>query len=162
MTTLRNITEEHRALELMVEREELTADDVKDTFEALSGEFNNKVESLVFVINNMDTDVIDAEIKRLADRKKVISNKKQQLVDYLKFGMEAVGEKKITLPLFTVTLVNGRDIAVVDTEGAIDPKFTVEKPATYSIDKRALLAALKVGEVDGAHLEKTAKSIRIK
>ena len=125
------------------------------------GVFNVKAVNVVYVINNMDSDVseIDEEIKRLQDRKKVIKNGEDRLRDYLKFNMEASGISKITCPLFTITLARGRDVVVIDDESLIPPEHIV---TTTRPDKSGLLKALKEGPVEGAHIEKSQPSLRIK
>jgi hypothetical protein len=163
MTTLRDITAEHNELALLVERDEFSADDVKDTFEALEGEFSAKAQSLVAVVNNMkaDTTAIDEEIQRLTARKKVMVNKQESLRSYLKMNMQASGITNIKCPLFSITLAKGRDVAVIDDEGAI-PEDYKEIVETTKIDKRAILADLKKGPISGARLEKSGESLRIK
>lgn len=163
MQKIHEIATQHRELSELVERDELTEDQVKDTFEALEGEMSAKAASLVAVIDNMsaDTTVIDAEIKRLQARKKVISNKQESLRGYLKENMKASGITNIKCPLFSITLAKGRDVAVVvDPELVPDHLVTVE--VVTKVDKSALLRELKEGSVPGARIDKTDSSLRIK
>lgn len=163
MTALHQITKEHRELALLVERDELTADDVRDTFEALEGEVSAKAASLVAVVDNIGADVkaVDDEIKRLQARKKVMTNKQQSLRDYLKMNMQATGISNIKCPLFSITLAKGRGVVVIDDEEKIPPGYrTVTK--VVKIDKVQLLKDLKLFKVKGAHIEKSDESLRIK
>lgn len=163
MTSLRDITAEHKELISLVEREEFSLDDVKDTLEAMEGEFNAKAQSLVAVINNFkaDTSIIDAEIKRLTDRKKVMVGKQDSLKEYLKTNMQASGITNIKCPLFSITLAKGRDIAVIVNASMI-PESLKEREVTERINKSKLLELLKTGPVSGARLEKSNESLRIK
>jgi hypothetical protein len=163
MTSLRDITADHKELISLVEREEFSLDDVKDTLEAMEGEFNAKAQSLVAVINNfkVDMSIIDTEIKRLTDRKKVMVNKQDSLKEYLKTNMQASGITNIKCPLFSITLAKGRDVAVIDDEALI-PEGYKEYVEVLKIDKAGILKALKEGPVDGARLDKSDESLRIK
>ena len=163
MSTLREITAEHMGLQQLVEREEFTLDDVKDTFEALAGEFTAKAQSLVYVVNNIsvDTTALDNEIKRLQARKTTLINKEKSLREYLKTNMQMAGMTKISCPLFTITLAKGRDVVQIDSESDIPDEY-VQIVQEARVDKRALLAALKNGPVNGASLVKSEESLRIK
>lgn len=163
MTALHQIAREHRELAKIVEQDELTAEDVADTFEALEGEISAKAASLVAVVDNINADVkaVDDEIKRLQARKKTMVNKQQSLRDYLKMNMQATGITNIKCPLFSITLAKGRDIVVIDDEDNVPPGYrTVTK--VVKIDKAQLLKDLKLFEVKGAHIEKSDESLRIK
>lgn len=163
MDKLHEIASQHKALSLMVEKEEMTFDDVKDTFEALEGEIELKSQSLVEVIDNMDCFVYAAEqeVKRLNKRIKAIKNRQESFRHYLKFNMQNTGISKISCPLFTITLVRGTEMAIVDDEEALDDKFVSVEVITKP-DKKKLLAALKLGEIEGAHIERGEQSLRIK
>jgi hypothetical protein len=134
-----------------------------DTMEALEGEFNDKAIAIVTVAQNIggDTDAIDNEIARLQARKKVMTNNQERLKDYLRENMEASGIKKIECPLFTINCVQGREVAVIDDEAALDDKYMKVK-TSITPDKAVLTADLKAGPVEGAHLERAKSSIRIK
>ena len=163
MSSLREITAEHSQLQQLVEREEFTLDDLKDTFEAIEGEFTAKAQSLVYVVNNLtaDTSLIDAEIKRLQARKQVLVNKEKSLRDYLKFNMQTAHMTKISCPFFTITLAKGRDVVQIDDESAL-PEDYREIVEVVKIDKAHLLRDLKAGPVSGASLVKSDESLRIK
>jgi len=163
MSTLREIADQHKQLALLVEAEEFTVDDVKDTFEALEGELSAKASSLIVVVNNFDSDIdaISNEIKRLQARKTVLTNKKDSLRDYLKMNMQAAGITSIKCPLFSITLAKGRDVVWIDSELDIPDDFKQEI-TTVKVDKVNLLKALKDGPVEGARLVKSDDSLRIK
>jgi hypothetical protein len=164
MTALHQITKEHRELALLVERDELTAEDVKDTFEALEGEVSAKAASLVAVVDNINSDVkaVDDEIKRLQARKKVMVSKQQSLRDYLKMNMQATGISNIKCPLFSITLAKGRDVVVIDDPEQI-PNCYKTVTETTAISKAGIMADMKIDiKVPGAHIEKSDESLRIK
>lgn len=165
MTTLYELTANHRQLQELVERDDNElAEAIADTFEAIEGEFNDKAVSLIAVVNNLssDTTAIDNEVKRLEERKKVIKNKQDQMREYLRMNMEAAGITNIKCPLFSITLAKGRDIVQIDDEKLIPAEYLNIK-TTYSPMKADILKALKSGEeIPGASITKSSTSLRIK
>lgn len=135
-----------------------------DTLGAMEGLIEKKAEQICFVVKNLDPSIegINAEIERLQARKKAITAKQDWLTNYLRENMERCGIKKIECPLFSITLAQGREIAVIDSHDAIPDEF-VKVKTSIDPDKNAIAAALKDGrEVPGAHLERAKSSIRIK
>ena len=161
---LYEITSDMVALHELANDPDIPEQAITDTLSGLEGEFKQKAIDLVHVVLNGSADIeaIDAEIKRLSDRKKHILNVHESLKSYLRQNMEATGTTKITSPLFTITLAKGRDVVVVDDESALPDEY-VRVKTTISPEKAAILSALKEGvDVPGAHIEKSKSSIRIK
>lgn len=164
-TPLYTLTGQFQELNALAE----TADEdmavaVRDTLGAIQGEFNEKAMAISHVILNIDSDIsaIDAEIARLQERKCVIANRQTEVRNYLRDNMDAAGITKISCPLFTITLVQGRESVVIDDESAIPDELTDVK-TEIKPNKKAISDALKSGaEVPGAHLERGQPSVRIK
>jgi hypothetical protein len=164
MVSLYKLTDQQRELKEMAGNSDLPAEAFADTFEALEGQFNDKAVSVIHVVKNMDSDVdaLDAEIKRLTDRKKVIKNKQESIREYLRSNMEANEITKIDCPLFSITLAKGRDVAVIFDESLL-PDDYVEVSVIEKPNKAAILKALKADEqIPGARIEKSKTSLRIK
>lgn len=165
MTQLYKLTEQYRELAALSEgADEGLAVAVRDTMQAIGGEFEDKGKALATVVLNMDSDVdaLDAEIKRLTERKKAIQNRQESMKEYLRENMEAAGIKKISCSLFSISCVDGRQIAVIDDEARIPDDYMRVK-TECAPDKAAIAAALKDGiDVPGTHLERARSSIRIK
>lgn len=163
MTKLYEISEQYKELQALAE-DETMAEAVADTLEGIQGEFDDKAKAISSMVLNMDGDIepIDSAIARLQARKKVIQNKQESLKNYLRENMTRCDIKKIACPLFTVTLVQGREIAFIDNEEAL-PEDYLSVKTTISPDKTAITKALKEGvEIPGAHLERAKSSVRIK
>lgn len=162
---LYEITGQFKELQTLAE----TADEdlavaIRDTMGAIEGEFNDKALAVSRLILNLDSDVgaLDAEIERLQERKRMIQNRQKQIREYLRENMDAAGIKKISCPLFTITLVQGRQVAVIEDETLL-PDDLVRVKTEVSPDKNAIAARLKAGEeVPGARLERGQSSVRIK
>ena len=161
---LREIADKHNKLALMVDNEELSIDEVKDTFDLIEGEFNDKAVSLVAVTLNMGDDVkiIKDEIKRLQARVKSIEVKQDSMKDYLKYNMQKSGISNIKCPMFSITLAKGREVVEINDPDLV-PNDYVNVSVNESIDKRKVLADLKDGkDIPGCSLIRTDESIRIK
>ncbi|KAA8563248.1 hypothetical protein FX985_03316 [Pseudomonas extremaustralis] len=165
MTTLYTITEQFKELAALAE----TADEdlavaLRDTMEGIEGEFQEKGKAIAMITLNIDGDLeaIQSQIDRLTERKRIITNRKESLKEYLRTNMDAAGITKITHPLFTITCGKGKPIVVIDDEKAIPDDF-VNVKVTSAPDKAAIAKALKDGqEVPGAHSEIGKSSISIK
>ena len=128
------------------------------------GDIKTNAASLADWALDMDGNIgkIDAAIERLQAKKKAITNRKAELVEYLRNNMEATGISKIQCPLFSITLVAGRDSVAISDENAIPDEFMRVK-TDISPDKTAIAKALKEGqEIAGASLQRGQSSIRIK
>jgi len=140
-----------------------------DTLESIDGDLEEKADSICHVLANMDSDIaaLDVEAKRLMDRKKVFSNRKDSLKDYLRTQMESIEKKKIETTKFTINCVAGRDILNVLDESKIPDDFFTIIPESRKLDKQTLLANMKkrpdeLESFEGAELIKSKSSLRIK
>lgn len=165
MTQLYHITEQYNELAALAESaDEDLAVALRDTMEGIEGEFQEKGKAIAMVALNIDGDLeaIQSQIDRLTERKRVITNRRESLKEYLRTNMEASGITKITHPLFTITCGKGKPIVVIDDEKAI-PDDYVNVKVTSAPDKAAIAKAIKDGiEVPGAHTEIGKSSISIK
>ena len=163
MTNLYNITGSYLEVQEMLDND-VPAEAIRDTLQAIEGEFKEKAMSIVHVALNMDGDIeaIDKEIERLTERKRAMNKRKDTLKEYLRENMVNSGIKKITCDLFTITCAEGRQTAIIDDldiipDDYVDVKMEI-KPRKNDISK-----ALKEGvDIPGAHLERGKESIRIK
>ena len=137
---------------------------VQTSLELAQGDFADKAVAIIKLTENMtaDTSAIDAEIKRLQERKKVIENRKQSLRAYLLHNMEACNIPKIECSLFTASLRKGVESVEIIDQSQIPDEF-VNVEVVTSPDKKAIKAALSSGlEVPGAALKRGATTITIK
>ena len=169
MSKLYELTQDLRGLQDLADDLDLSNGDasmgqaIEDTFQGLEMQFNDKAVAIIKVAENLkaDTAIIDAEIKRLTDRKKAINNRQEALKDYLRYNMEASGIKKIECPLFTISLGKAPDKVQIIDESAIPDEF-IRTKVEIAPDKVALAKALKDGkEIPGASLVQGKPSLRI-
>ena len=161
--SLRQLTNDQLFIKQMVEREELTAEDVKDHMELLDLERKDKIESILYVINDLQStaNAQKAEAERVTAMQKKTESSIEQLKSYLLFNMED-GEKH-DFDLFRVSRVKGRQVVNILDESKLPKSHLTHKPETWSPDKRLILADLKKGvEIEGAEIETGNPSLRIK
>lgn len=165
MTALYEISKQYQELATLADAgDEDLAEALRDTMEAISGEFQEKGKALAMVTLNMDGDIdaIQAQISRLTERKKVMVNRQASLKEYLRTNMERSGITKITHPLFTITLGKGKPIIVIDEESKIPDEY-MNTTVTSTPMKADIAKAIKAGkEVPGAHQETGKSSVSIK
>lgn len=137
---------------------------VKTSLECIQVDFNDKAVAIIKLSENMsaDTSAIDAEIKRLQERKKAIENRRKSLREYLLHNMQAANIPKIECPLFTATLRKGVESAEV-TDLSLIPNEFVTVDVVTTPNKKAIKEALLSGkEVPGATLKRGETTIVIK
>lgn len=160
---LRELTEDQNAILAQVESGDFTLEQVEDHLDMLDTERKQKIENYLHVINRLHNEeaTVTAEIDRLQSirqsKEKALTNIKSWLLMSMKDG------EKHDFDLFKVSRVKGREKVSVIDEKKIGVKYLVHKPESYSVDKRALLADLKNGDViNGAELTTGEPSLRIK
>lgn len=164
MKELYKIADDHQEIIKAIDSGEFTAEEMADTLEGAIGTFEEKAQSVLAYSENLasDIDQIDLAIKRLQERKKTLSNKKDSMRDYLKRNMQRTGITNIKCPLFSITLAKGRDKVVIDDESLL-PSDYLNVEVVQKADKKMLLSDLKEGvDIPGCHIEKGEESLRIK
>ncbi len=160
---LRELTSDQESILAQVESGDFTLDDVSDHLEMLESERNQKIESYLHVINRLtsETNTIRDEIKRL----EVIRDKKCDALDNIRgwLMMSMKDGEKHDFDLFKVSRLRGREVLQVNDEKQIPMEYFINKPESWSIDKRLVLAELKKGvEFSGAEIVRGKSSLRIK
>jgi Siphovirus Gp157 len=187
MTQLYRLTGQLAELEAMLDTDdESFKQALQDTIGALQGEFEVKVDSIVMLRRNIESDIpaIDVEVDRLNELKRLKKHKIEVLNEMLRRNMEAANIKSIKRPLFTITLALAPEKVIVDNEKAVPDEF-VSVSTVIAPDKKTIATCLKeirthneavrkrmdagedaeaelLPEPHWAHLERGESSIRIK
>lgn len=134
---------------------------LQDTVELLSGDFNSKVDASLQVVANLqaEADMLKAEIDRLTERKKSAEASAERLKQYVKQCMTSAGITKAgSLKMATITKPS--KVVQISDESSLPTQFVSMVP---KIDKRAIESALKDGEsVSGAELVDSEPGLRVK
>ena len=145
---------------LSLDEAEKTEEIIK-VLDGIKDEFDKKAENTVKVIRNFEADIqaLRDEEKRLADKRRSLEKKKEDLKEYLYFNMERLNVRKVNAGLFNINIQkNPQSIKILD-EANIPDKYKI---ASYRIDKKTLKDDIKDGvEIEGAQLVQT-EGIRIR
>lgn len=166
---LYEITGELLALQEMLESPLDDEDVLKDTLEAVQGEYEIKLESYCKVIRNLEADMeaLKNEAKRLTDKRKTLENNVDRLKKAMFDSMKATNTPKVKGQLFTVAIQKNGGVIPINYDKN-DKNITANLPdhlvnivKTPNLEAiRELLEAGKV--VDGFTLGERGESIRIK
>ena len=136
-------------------------DEIIKVLDNIKDEFNEKVENTVKVIRNFEADIkaLRDEEKRLADKRRSLEKKKEDLKEYLYFNMERMKIRKVNAGIFDINIQkNPQSIKIID-EATIPLKYKI---LTYKLDKQTLKDDIKNGaDIKGAELVQT-EGIRIR
>ena len=135
------------------------AEDINAVYDVMRDtklDFNDKVESCVFVIKEIEG-IIEARktlINAVKEHIQAMENKKQWLSDYVLLNMKEIGIDKINGDYFTVKPVKNPPKVTIFDESLIPEKFKKIKTEIV-IDKTAIKESIKSGiPVDGAIMER--------
>ncbi|EAG6952144.1 siphovirus Gp157 family protein [Listeria monocytogenes] len=140
--------------------EQLEAETLKDTLDAITESIEVKAENTAKVIKtvNAEIEVLDTEIKRMSSRKSTLKNNVESMKRYLKEELEKVGLDKVKGQHLTIRIQNNPQGVLVEDESKLGA-YLVEQPK--KLDRKAILADLKDGkEIDGAEIQQ-GRSLRI-
>lgn len=162
MATLYEIKGQFKELMEMADECNLTQDDIKDTLEGLDYELEEKADAYAKVIRTLECDVdsVDAEIKRLTDKKRRIQNNIGSMKRSLESTMLELGKKKIKTPLFGFNIQKNPPSVNILDESKVPDNFRIKQPD--KIDRKSIITELKEsGNTDWAELVQT-ESLRIR
>jgi len=152
---LYEIATQYRSLEALEASDELPAEVIRDTLEALEGDLQDKCTNVALFIENLRAvaDSIQVAADKMHERGKRLHHRAESLQQYLLLNMQATGITKVESPWFTISRKANPPAVVIDHEGSIPDKFW-RQPETPPkvIDRKAIAAAIKAGEVvPGCH-----------
>lgn len=121
----------------------------------------NKIEGCVHYLERLEDSVklADEKAKALIEYKKKQQNKIERFKEYIGFCLEKSGKESFESDMYKVKFRKPVKTLNITDENSIPVEFTTVK-TTVSIDKRAVLKALKDGvTVDGAEMVEGKKSL---
>ena len=142
--------------------EELTDQVYKDTFEGLSGAYDDKAEGWCKYIKNTEAEAkaLKEEGKRLMDRAKALENHANRMKDTLFQSMKQVGKTEAGGLLKAKIQKNGGLLPVIVDDVEIPEEF---QKVTIEANKEKIRDALEQGkELSFARYGERGESIRIK
>lgn len=155
------LTSQYQRVLAMVD-EEADMDVIRDTLESIEGLITDKAESIAKLIKSIDADIeaIQAEEKRLYDRRKALENRRNSIKEYLETQLISAGIDKVKGTLFTISIQNNPPSVNIQDDAIVPEKYYIPQPP--KLDKRALIEDLKAGaQYEGIELVQT-KGVRIR
>ena len=158
-----NITTEYKQLEAaLIENEGELTPELETALQINQDQLQAKGISYGYVIKSIEaeSDIIDAEIKRLTQLKKVRDNAAERLKTTLKQAMEMYGVLELKTPTLKISFRKSESVEIIDMD-LLDKKY-ITKKITEMPNKTEIKEALKRGEViEGAEL-RTNNNLQIK
>jgi hypothetical protein len=143
------------ALELFTDPDtDIPLEAVADTLEAIEGEFEIKAIRVAGFARQMEAEAeaVKAAEDRMEKRRKSLESRARWLKDYVKVGMETLGQKKLSSPWFVLSIARNPPAIDIYDEAAIPGEFKRTVTET-KIDKSAIKAAIDAQRVvPGARL----------
>lgn len=164
MFSIYELTEDYIKLLSMAEDPDIEEEVFLDTLEGIEGALEDKAEGYAKVMRQLETNAsgLDAEIKRLQERKTLVTKNVERMKKTLQTMMEATGKTKFKTELFSFNVQNNPPSLVLDSEDIETIPMEYLVPQDPKIDKTKIKADIKAGkEITFAHMEAT-KSLRIK
>lgn len=162
--TLYELTGQYAQLLDMAESGDIDEQAFQDTLEAMdfTSQIEEKAEGYAKIITMLQGDVnrCKEEEKRIAENRKAIENKIQQMKHRLQEAMEYTGQTQIKTPLFSLSVQNNPLSVFIPDESAVPESYLVPQPA--KVDKKKILNDMKAGAVfDWASITQ-GRSLRIR
>ena len=161
---LYQLTENYQNLWDLVEDETIDLSIVETALKTVEGAIQEKAQNLAVFIKSLgaDIEIIKAEEKRLADRRKALENKQSGIKNYLQSQLEMAKLDKIKTAVITVSMQNNPPAVRIIDEAIIPAQYKTIVPQTFTIDKKSIADDIKKGiSVPGAESTQ-GRSLRIR
>lgn len=162
MSTLYELVGAMKDMEGLAVSGEVDEQCLKDTWESIEGEIEDKADAYAKVMRNFTSDAesLKKEVERLEARRKSLENTVNRMKEQLYDAMKTCGKQKFKTAIFSFNIAKNPPSVVIDNADKVPEKYLIPQPA--KIDKQAVKDLLVTGEqCDFAHLEQ-GESLRIK
>ncbi|MCI1894170.1 MAG: siphovirus Gp157 family protein [Lactobacillus sp.] len=125
MNILYDLTDKLTSLQRLAESGNADPQAIADTMEMVEGDFDDKAVGYVKVYKSIDADVkeIDAEIKRLQERRSSFKNNANTIKKRLVQAMVETGHEHIKTPLFTIYTIHTQSVVAPEDPNQLPSEF---------------------------------------
>ena len=157
---LYELTEAWESVQALIDNDETQEEQLQAALENIEGAIDQKADGYGRMIKNLQAqaEVVKVEEKRLAAKRQTLENQAKRLQKHLESAMIATNKRKINTELFVFSVQKNAP-SLADFDESIVPEEYWK--VTRSVDRSALLKAVKDGEVEGIGLKQT-ESLRIR
>lgn len=162
MPSLYELKEEYLAMLDAMDSEDIDNEEAYKLLQQVRGDIKDKAINIGYAIKNLssDADAIDAEIKRLQNRKKSVVNKEARLKDFLLYIINDLNIKGFKDPVMPISKrKNSKPTVHISDMNLLPSKYIIET-IQVKIDKDAIIRDSKETEVEGVQII-TGEHIRI-
>lgn len=160
--TLYEITGSMKNFETLAASDEIDEQCLKDTWESLEGDFEDKADAYAKTMHNFSADIeaLKKEMERLEARKNSLENTVKRMKTQLQEAMQTCNKPKFKTAMFSFNIAKNPQNVVIDNADKIPEEYLIPQPA--KINKQAIKEFLTTGQqCDFAHLEQ-GTSLRIR
>ena len=159
---LYELTEGYNSIFDLVLDDTMDLQALEEGLQAIEGELSDKVANGIGLIQSLKamTDAMKAEEKRISERRKMIEKRTANVRNWYQQNLEAMGKTKVETPRGTMSVQKNPPSLVIDDESRIPDIYFDIIPEHTELNREKLKAALKGGEIPGAHLAQ-GKGLRI-
>jgi len=149
-------------LQEMLEDVEMDKQTVLDTMESINFEIEEKAQGYAMIIKNLSSDAngLKAEEERLSTIRKAVEGRIDTLKRNLEQSMIELGKTKFKTPLFSFNVQKNAPSLEITDESFVPIIFYKEVAPT--LDRKALLNAIKGGQIFKGVGMKQTESLRIR
>lgn len=162
MNSLYEIIGNWKQISDMLYEEEIDEECLKDTLEAIEGEFEDKADNYAKIIKNLlaAANAKENEIKELQKKKEAEENRAKLLKKMLYEAMKEMNKPKFKTELFSFNIQKNGGKQALTIDGEVPDTYT---KVVVENDTDKIRQALENGEkLTFAHLEPRGESLRIK
>jgi hypothetical protein len=145
MANLYELMGSYAALQQAMENDDLTDEALQQLLDAVDetkGSLREKVNGIVRVIDNLDSDIgrFEREEQRLNKRRTSMKNKKERLRAWVRNSMEILEVPRLKTDVRTLAIESGGKRVVVVDEKLVPKEYT---RTTIEVDKKKVMKAYK-------------------
>lgn len=135
-----------------------------DTIEQIDIDIEEKIKNCVIMMREHESNLqrLKDEIARLEKLAKSEQSAAEWLEVYISKSMEATEKDNLDLGIFKLTLKKAAKKTNILDESKIPSDYWVTIPETKQLDKKSLLAALKIAPIEGAELVDGKRALQVR
>jgi hypothetical protein len=162
-TSLYVLTGDYVAIANKLLESDLPPEVISDTLEGIAAPLEEKAVNVACFIRNLEASAesIKQAEKEMAERRKTIEAKAEQIKRYLFDSMKRSEIGKIESPYFTLSIAKNPPSVKIDDELLIPVEFMRQpEPPPPAPDKKLIADAIKSGkEIPGCHIENSERLV---
>ena len=148
-------------VEELTRQKELRDQSLKDTFEMVMGDFQDKAEAYGWILKELDAraDAMKKAKLELEKKQRALTNRAERLKESMRMALERIGSKKLTAGTFTFSTRTSSSV-MIDTQNVFEIPDDLLRYSDPEPDKTAIKNYLKEHpDCTWAHMEQKTSLI---